>query len=118
MAGRFRLYMDENANGHLIKALRNNGWEVVCAKDVFPEGTADEVHFEHAAEQGWVLVTNDDDHIVIAHKWLTEGKSFTGLIEWPQQKYNRMTIGEIVKKFEELAENDPPFDSDFPIIRF
>ncbi|TDI35471.1 MAG: hypothetical protein E2P02_27865 [Acidobacteria bacterium] len=108
--------MDESVNGHLIKALRRDGLEIVCAKDIFPEGTADEVHFEHAAKQKWVLVANDEDHKVIGHRWLSEGKTFAGLIEWAPKKYEKETIGDLVRKFEALAERDEPFDSDYPII--
>ena len=79
-------------------------------------GTADEVHFEHAAKQKWVLVANDEDHKVIGHRWLSEGKTFAGLIEWAPKKYEKETIGDLVRKFEALAERDEPFDSDYPII--
>ena len=88
----------------------------MCAKDVFPEGTADEVHFEHAAKHEWVLVTNDEDHKVLGHRWLREGKMFAGLIEWAPKKYEQATIGDLVKMFEALAEQDEPFDPDYPII--
>ena len=116
MAGRFPLYTDENVKGALIKALRQGGWDVVRAIDVFPEGTDDEVHLEHAVKEDRVLVTNDEPLQATAHQWLSEGKTIPGLIEWPQEKYKRMTIGKIVRKFEELAEKHQPFNADYPII--
>lgn len=116
MAGRFPLYIDENVKGALIKALRQGGWDVIRAIDVFPEGTEDEVHLEQAITQGWVLVTHDEPLQAIAYQRLVEGQPIPGLIEWPQEKYKRMTIGEIVQKFEELAEKDEPFNPDYPII--
>ena len=48
MAVRFPLYTDENVKGALIKALRQGGWDVVRAIEVFPEGTDDEVHLAFA----------------------------------------------------------------------
>lgn len=63
-----------------------------------------------------MLVTNDEPLQATAHQWLSERKTIPALIEWPQAKYKRMTIGEIVQKFEELAEQDQPFDPDYPII--
>ena len=118
MAGRFPLYTDENVKGALIRALRQSGWDIVRAIDVFPEGTADDVHLEHAANQDRVLVTNDEPLQATAHQWLREGKTIPRLIEWPQEKYKRMTIGELVQKFSELAEQDQPFNPDYPIIHF
>ena len=55
-----------------------------------------------------MLVTNDEPLQATAHQWLGKGKTIPALIEWPQEKYKRMTIGEIVQKFEELAEKDQP----------
>lgn len=116
MAGRFPLFTDENVQGTLVKALRRNGWELVRAVDVFPQGTDDEVQFEHAAEQGWILVTNDEPLEEIANRWLSEGRSFPGLIKWPQRHHQRMSIGDVVVKFEVLAEQDEPFPPSYPIV--
>ncbi len=76
MAGRFPLYTDENVKGALIKALRQGGWEVVRAIEVFPEGTDDEIHLEHAVKEHWVLVTNDEPLQATAHQWLSRERRF------------------------------------------
>ena len=55
MAGPFPLYTDEDVHGHLIKALRQQGWDVVRAVNVFPQGTDDEAHFEYATKENRVL---------------------------------------------------------------
>lgn len=36
----------------------------------------------------------------------------------PSAHYKRMTIGELLREFEELAEKDQPFHPDYPIVRF
>jgi hypothetical protein len=41
------------------------GWDVVRAIDAFPGGTPDAVLFEHAAKEGRVFVTNDEDLLAI-----------------------------------------------------
>ena len=38
------------------------------------------------------------------------------MITWPRAHYKRMTIGDLLRKFEELAEKDEPFDPDYPIV--
>ena len=116
MAGRFPLYTDADIRGHLVKAFIERGWDVVRAIDLFPKATPDLQHFEKAAELDRVLVTNDQPSIDIAHSWLREGRSFRAMITWPQVHYDRMTDGDILEKFEPLAEQDEPFDPDYPIV--
>ncbi len=118
MAGRFHLYTDNDVHGDLVKALRRAGWDVVRGVDTFPENTLDPEHFEKAAELGRVLVTNDQPLVDIAHQWLKEGRLFKGMITWPQEHYARMSFGDILRKFDELADKEEPFHPDYPIVRF
>lgn len=109
MAARFPLYTDADVNGAVVQALRESGWDVVRAVDVFPDGTDDEVHFDYAAKQSRVLVTNDQPSKVIAYRWLEEGLRFEGVVTWPQEHYKKMSVGYIVSEFERLADEDEPF---------
>ena len=118
MAGRFPLYTDNDVDGDLVKALRRTGWDLVRGVDTLPEDALDPKHFETAAELGRVFVTNDQPSIETAHQWLKEGRRFKGVVTWPQAHYKRMTIGDLVQKFEELAAKDQPFELDYPIVRF
>lgn len=101
-----------------MKALRRANWGVVRGVDTLPEDAQDPKHFEKAVELGRVFVTNDQPAVVVAHRWVEEGRRFKGMITWPRSHYNRMTIGDLVQKFEELAAKDQPFDHDYPIVRF
>jgi hypothetical protein len=107
VAGRFPLYTDADVHQPVIDALRAHGWDVVLAVDTYPEGTKDEVHFEHTATTNRVLVTNDRRVEAIASQWLQAGRTFRGLILWPQRHYKRMGIGEIVEQIEALFEPLP-----------
>jgi len=111
VAGRVPLYTDADVHGPLIDALRAHGWDVVRAIDLYPEGTSDAVHFEHAAEENRVLVSNDPDMEVIANRWLAQGRPFRGLVLWPQEHYKRLGYGELVAKLEALSEPFP-----YPVI--
>lgn len=116
MAGRFPLYTDAHVQQALVDALLDRGWDVVRAIDVLPEKTLDELHFEYAASQGRILVTNDMPSEAVAIEWLRSGRSFRGLILWPQVYYQLMTTGDFLRRFDLLAAADEdPFES-YPII--
>ena len=114
MAGRFPLYTDADIAGPVIEALQKAGWDVLRAVDAHPEATKDPIHFEHAARDGRVLVTNDRRIESLAHNWLEQGKPFRGMICWPQSHYARMTAGDFLEAFEELAHQDDPIA--YPIV--
>lgn len=115
MAGRFPLYTDADIHGPVVDALIQRGWDVIRAVDRFLEGTDDPIHFEEAVRQRRVLVANDSHMKAIAQRWLDEGRSFPGLIWWPRKNYYRMSVSDIVRVFDELAEQEDPFGG-YPII--
>ena len=53
----------------MVKALRMAFWDVLRGIDAYPEGTDDHIHFERAAQEGRVLVSNDLDMKLIAEAW-------------------------------------------------
>ena len=119
MAGRFPLYLDADIHGPVVEpvveGLLRAGWDVVRAVDRYPQGTDDLVHFERAARDGRVVVSNDSDIRVIAEGWLAGGRSFRGLVWWPRRQYARMSAGDILTFFEDLALREDPF-AEYPII--
>jgi len=84
------------------------------AVDAHPEATKDPVHFERAAREGRVLVSNDRRLEGYARTWLEQGEPFRGMICWPRAHYARMTAGDFLEAFEELARQDDPFA--YPIV--
>lgn len=115
MAGRFPLYLDADIHGPVVQGLIAAGWDVVRAVDLFPEGTDDVVHFARAAQERRVLVSNDSDMRVIAENWLREGRPYIGLVWWPRRQYARMSAGDILRAFEDLAARAEPF-SEYSIV--
>jgi hypothetical protein len=85
---------------------------------MFSEGTDDEVHFQKAAELQRVFVMNDRPSIQIVRRWLQDGKRFVGVITWSQAHYRRMSDGDLLRKFEELAQKETPFDPAYPVVHF
>jgi len=115
VAGRFRLYTDADIHGPFVHALKRKGWDLVRAVDVYPEGQDDRTHFERAAKEGRVLVSNDLDQIRIAQEWILAGRPFAGLVTWPKARERHATPAEIAEAFEALAREDNPFQP-YPII--
>jgi hypothetical protein len=109
VASRFPLFTDENIPGAVIKGLIRQGWDVKCAVDVFPQGTSDDVLFEYAAKEGRVFVSSDEPAQVVGVRYLTSGQPFRGMICWIQEHQRRMTVGDFLRAFDDLAEEEEPF---------
>lgn len=80
MAGRFPLFTDAHIQQPIVKSLAQRGWDIERAVDVFPERTADDMLFEHAAKTGRVFVTSDSGILGSAREWLAEGRAFRGMV--------------------------------------
>jgi hypothetical protein len=115
VAGRFPFFFDACVRQQVIEGLVQRGWDVQRAIDHFPEGTHDDILFAYAASNNRVFVTNDARIQRTAENWLGKGRHFTGFIFWPRKHYKRMTDGDIIRKIEELAEQDNPFE--YQIVR-
>ena len=117
MGLRFSVFTDNHVQTSVTQGLRRRGWDVVRAIDEFPEKTEDEVLFEHAAKERRVLVTNDRGIHGLGVAWLEAGRSFAGLVFWPQEDYAAMTTGDIIQAFEALAAQERPFAYPIQTIR-
>jgi hypothetical protein len=115
VAGRFRLYTDADIHGPFVHALKRKGWELVRAVDVYPEGQNDRTHFERAAKEGRVLVSNDLDQIRIAQEWILSGRPFAGPVTWRKAQERQATPAEIADAFDALARENDPFRP-YPIV--
>ena len=90
MAGRFPVLTDACVNEHLVRALRDQGWDIVRAIDLYPEKTEDEVLFARAAADDRVFVTNDRPAEAIAIRWLREGDAS---VAWSPGPWRRTNVG-------------------------
>ena len=109
MAGRFPVLTDACVNEHLVRALRDQGWDIVRAINLYPEKTEDEVLFARAAADDRVFVANDRPAEAIAIRWLREGRRFRGMVAWSVETYERRSIGSLALEFDALAKEQDPF---------
>jgi len=100
----FPLFTDADIRGPLIRGLRERGWDILRAVDASPQGTLDEVHFEHAANNMRCLVTCDSGVQRLAHQWLEQGRWFR-MITWQQKLQHRISDGDFIRVFEWLAKH-------------
>ncbi len=108
MPGRFPLLTDENVPGPAIEGLKSRGWEVVLTINVFGQRSVDEKVFAHAADHGRVLVTTDTDCLVLARRWLDEGRSFR-MVYWHQGRHQHVPVARFLEAFEALATREDAF---------
>ena len=108
MPGRFPLLTDENVQGPLIEGLKANGWDVVLTIDVFGQRSVDDPVFEYAAQHGRVLLSTDVDCLIIAARWIEQGRRFR-LVFWNQGPHQHVRVGSFLQAIETLAGKQNAF---------
>ena len=85
-----RLYLDEDAmDQDLVRALRMRALDVITALDSGMIERRDDEHLDYASAQGRVLYSfNVADFYRLHREYLSEGKSHSGIILAPQQRYS------------------------------
>ncbi len=108
MPGRFPLLTDENVQGPLIEGLKTHGWDIALTIDVLGQRSVDEAVFEYAAQHGRVLLSTDVDCLIIAARWIEEGRHFR-LVFWDQGPHQHVRVGPFLQALERLATNENAF---------
>ena len=96
------LFTDNHVRGPLIKALRQRGWEVARAVDVFGQENDDAELFAYAAREGRVFLTCDEGIHAIAHDWLRQGRTDFRMIYCTMEHQQEMTIGSLLEATENI----------------
>ena len=68
MSERIRYHLDENINLTIAQGLRRAGIDVTTSRDVGLLGKSDLEHLLFANSQKRILLTHDDDLLVLAHR--------------------------------------------------
>jgi predicted nuclease of predicted toxin-antitoxin system len=68
MPTRIRYHLDENVSRAIAQGLKRSGIDVTSAKDVKLIGKSDLDHLMFAKTEKRVIVTHDDDLLVLAHQ--------------------------------------------------
>jgi len=95
-----RLYMDHHVPASVTEGLRLKGVDVLTSYQDDNAEAEDDILLARATELGRVLYSQDDDLLVIAHRWLQTGREFSGLIYAHQLN---VTVGRAVRDLELMA---------------
>jgi len=84
-----RLYMDEDSmDEDMVRALRARRLDVLTAFEASMLHRSDDEHLDYATTQGRVVCTfNVADFYRLHREYLRAGKTHTGMILVPQQRY-------------------------------
>jgi hypothetical protein len=100
------LYCDESIWIPVADGLRQRGWTVKTARNQGTLGDPDREQLRYASENGWILVTFDDDFLSLVE---SEQLAHSGLI-YVQRAGRR--IGDVVKAIDShLADCDTDHES-------
>jgi predicted nuclease of predicted toxin-antitoxin system len=99
-----KYYFDEDSAQHrLVAALRSHGIDVATSLDSGMNARDDESQLILASAQNRVLVSaNARDFASLHRAWLERGKSHSGILIIPQQRYS---TGETVRRILRLASS-------------
>ena len=73
------LYMDVQVPGPLTEALRERSLDVLSSQEDGTRTLADEALLKRAVELGRLLLTQDEDFLVIGAAWQQTGREFPGV---------------------------------------
>ena len=104
-----KILADENIQGDVIEFLRNQGFNVLAAKEELPEGTSDAEILQRAFEEERIVLTHDRDFSTLAVA--DKQKTFAILYVRPGHIQASFTI-ETLRSLLSLPEDTtlkPPF---------
>jgi len=87
------VYLDENVDVALVKALRQRGFHATCARDEGMLGRHDEEQLAFAARHGWTILSHNAVHFKRLHShYVEQGWEHAGIIVAP-----RVTVGILLR---------------------
>jgi len=89
MSAKIRFYTDEHVAGAVVAGLRRRGVDVLTTQEAGMLGASDREHLAFAADDGRIVVTQDDDFLRLH----AAGTKHSGIAYAPHQ----MSIGAIIR---------------------
>jgi hypothetical protein len=107
-----RIHLDEDVDRrHLADALRREGFLVTTSFETGLNGSPDIAQLEYASSRNAIFLTaNVGDFAILHREWLRAGRSHSGIIVTPQQRFS---IGEIVRRISRIVTRHRDTHSEF-----
>jgi len=100
----FEFVADEHVPVAAVDALRSNGYDVRRAQEEYGEGTKDTDLLEACADDGYVVLTNDNDFARLAKEFEHSGVMIYNDQELPPREVVRAVI-RVDNAYSESLEN-------------
>lgn len=95
-----RFYFDHHVEESIVDALRSRGVDCLLTREEGRERASDENLLQRATDLGRVMVSSDEDMLIITSRWLANGKHFAGLVYLRQLA---ISVGQAVAELEMIA---------------
>jgi hypothetical protein len=95
------IYADENVWMPVVEGLRRRGWSVTTAMDEGTLGDPDVDQLDHAASNGWPLLTFDDDFLSMVESG-EFGRDHAGIVFVSQHERD---VGELVGRIDTALQH-------------
>ncbi len=100
-----KFYTDTHIAKAVAAQLRNRGIDIVRCEEVGMAEAKDVDHLTYAVQENRIVITCDDDFIVLAQEWAKANKSHCGIMFCLPHVQGEAAIGIIVKKCIQLVDN-------------
>lgn len=104
MSKKIRFHLDEHIDPNIARALRRYGINVTTTIDAGLRTKSDELHLAFIREEQRVMVTHDDDFLIMA----SNTTDYPGIVYCPP---NSRSIGEIIRSLILIYEVYTPEDT-------
>jgi hypothetical protein len=99
-----KLFTDEHVSKAIVEQLRRRGLAMLRCEDVGMKAVDDSQLLEYATENGYVLLSMDDDVTRLHAEWVQAGKRHGGIFYAPMAQFSgQQGVGPIVRFCTEWA---------------
>jgi predicted nuclease of predicted toxin-antitoxin system len=100
-----RFYFDHHVEDAIVEGLRARGVDCLLTREEGRERARDEELLQRATDLGRIMVSSDEDMLVITARRLADGKHFAGLVHLKQLA---MPVCEAIAQLELIAKASLP----------
>lgn len=93
-----KFYFDTHIAKAAATQLRAKGVEVIRCEEVNMAEASDEAHLTYATEQECIMVSQDDDFLLLDADWKQAGKTHSGLMRIPPSYQGAAQISFVVQQ--------------------
>lgn len=113
-----KFYFDTHIAKAVATQLRQRGIEAIRCEEVGMADASDEAHLAYATNNGCIMVSQDDDFLILAAQWQKQGQHHQGIFYVPPHLQGSAQISHIVEQiqFYVAAEQQQALDVETDII--